>query len=149
MMLLWVYGKYYTQKFLREPPDQVFVILLCVCVFAIVCFDQGMVMFLWAMTKKDYTDNQIKILQTAALGEHVTLPCRVENKQGNLQWTRSTSSQLKSIIDGITHSHKHHIKNKLIIILNICSDCRDDFGLGRNRDLKGFERHHMSSFSPN
>lgn len=46
--------------------------------------------------------------QTAALGEHVTLPCRVENKQGNLQWTR------------------------------------DDFGLGRNRDLKGFERYRMS-----
>ena len=31
-------------------------------------------------------------LQTAALGEHVTLPCRVENKQGNLQWTRSVVS---------------------------------------------------------
>jgi len=46
--------------------------------------------------------------QTAALGEHVTLPCRVENKQGNLQWTR------------------------------------DDFGLGLNRNLKGFERYRMS-----
>ena len=42
--------------------------------------------------------------QTAAEGEHVTLPCRVENKVGNLQWTR------------------------------------DDFGLGLNRNLKGFER---------
>ena len=42
--------------------------------------------------------------QTAAEGEHVTLPCRVDNKVGNLQWTR------------------------------------DDFGLGLNRNLKGFER---------
>ena len=42
--------------------------------------------------------------QTAAEGEHVTLPCRVENKVGPLQWTR------------------------------------DDFGLGLNRNLKGFER---------
>ena len=42
--------------------------------------------------------------QTAAEGEHVTLPCRVENKVGALQWTR------------------------------------DDFGLGLNRNLKGFER---------
>ena len=42
--------------------------------------------------------------QTAAEGEHVTLPCRVENKAGPLQWTR------------------------------------DDFGLGLNRNLKGFER---------
>ena len=42
--------------------------------------------------------------QTAAEGEHVTLPCRVHNKVGPLQWTR------------------------------------DDFGLGLNRNLKGFER---------
>ena len=42
--------------------------------------------------------------QTAAEGEHVTLPCRVDNKVGPLQWTR------------------------------------DDFGLGLNRNLKGFER---------
>ena len=42
--------------------------------------------------------------QTAAEGEHVTLPCRVDNKIGPLQWTR------------------------------------DDFGLGLNRNLKGFER---------
>ena len=35
--------------------------------------------------------------QTASLGEHVTLPCRVENKQGNLQWTRWTNCGLKSI----------------------------------------------------
>ena len=41
------------QKFLREPPDQVFVILLeCECVFVIVCFDQSVVMLLWAMTKR-------------------------------------------------------------------------------------------------
>merc|ERR1719150_3603050 len=46
--------------------------------------------------------------QTAAEGEHVTLPCRVENKVGALQWTR------------------------------------DDFGLGLNRNLKGFERYRMS-----
>jgi hypothetical protein len=46
--------------------------------------------------------------QTAAVGEHVTLPCRVENKMGNLQWTR------------------------------------DDFGLGLNRNLKGFDRYRMS-----
>ena len=46
--------------------------------------------------------------QTAAVGEHVTLPCRVENKMGNIQWTR------------------------------------DDFGLGLNRNLKGFERYRMS-----
>ena len=26
--------------------------------------------------------------QTAIQGEHVTLPCRVENKRGMLQWTR-------------------------------------------------------------
>ena len=34
------------QKFLREPPDQVFVILFCEkpCVYAIVRFDQGVVM---------------------------------------------------------------------------------------------------------
>ena len=168
--------KYQTQKFLREPSDQVFVFVLleknsrwgvCICfemirtksgqvykfalsimLFAGLLFWPGCGDVVMGPDKKDYTDNQIKILQTAALGEHVTLPCRVENKQGNLQWTRSTSSQLKSIIDRITQSHKHHIKNKLIIILNICSDCRDDFGLGRNRDLKGFE-HHMSSFSPN
>ena len=101
--------------------------------------------------KKDYTDNWTEILQTAALGEHVTLPCRVENKQGNLQWTRSTSSQLKSTIDNITH-HSNlsyaSYQEKMTIILYICSDYRDDFGLGRNRDLKGSERHHMSSFSP-
>ena len=97
---------------------------------------------------KDYTDNPIKILQTAALGEHVTLPCRVENKQGNLQWTRSTSSQLKSIIDNITFhcnlsyaSYQEQNDNNFKFL-------RDDFGLGRNRDLKGSERHHMSSFSP-
>ena len=42
--------------------------------------------------------------QIATVGEHVTLPCRVDNKVGNLQWTR------------------------------------DDFGLGLNRNLKGFER---------
>ena len=46
--------------------------------------------------------------QTASVGEHVTLPCRVENKMGNLQWTR------------------------------------DDFGLGLNRNLKGFDRYRMS-----
>ena len=46
--------------------------------------------------------------QTAGVGEHVTLPCRVENKMGNLQWTR------------------------------------DDFGLGLNRNLKGFDRYRMS-----
>ena len=46
--------------------------------------------------------------QTASVGEHVTLPCRVENKMGNIQWTR------------------------------------DDFGLGLNRNLKGFERYRMS-----
>ena len=46
--------------------------------------------------------------QTAALGEHVTLPCRVENRRGNIQWTR------------------------------------DDFGLGLNRHLKGFDRYRMS-----
>ena len=42
------------------------------------------------------------------LGSHVTLPCRVENKMGNIQWTR------------------------------------DDFGLGLNRNLKGFDRYRMS-----
>ena len=26
--------------------------------------------------------------QTAAVGEHVTLPCRVESKLGKIQWTR-------------------------------------------------------------
>ena len=46
--------------------------------------------------------------QTAAVGEHVTLPCRVEHKMGNIQWTR------------------------------------DDFGLGLNRNLKGFDRYRMS-----
>ena len=46
--------------------------------------------------------------QTAAVGEHVTLPCRVENKEGNIQWTR------------------------------------DDFGLGLNRNLAGFDRYRMS-----
>ena len=49
-------------------------------------------------------DNLTPQDQTAAEGEHVTLPCRVDNKVGNLQWTR------------------------------------DDFGLGLNRNLKGFER---------
>ena len=46
--------------------------------------------------------------QTAAVGEHVTLPCRVENRKGKIQWTR------------------------------------DDFGLGLNRNLKGFDRYKMS-----
>ena len=46
--------------------------------------------------------------QTASVGEHVTLPCRVENKEGNIQWTR------------------------------------DDFGLGLNRNLAGFDRYRMS-----
>ena len=46
--------------------------------------------------------------QTAALGEHVTLPCRVKNQKGKIQWTR------------------------------------DDFGLGLNRYLKGFDRYKMS-----
>ena len=26
--------------------------------------------------------------QTAKVGDHVTLPCRVKNKRGSLQWTR-------------------------------------------------------------
>ena len=46
--------------------------------------------------------------QTALVGEHVTLPCRVKNRIGNIQWTR------------------------------------DDFGLGLNRNLKGFDRYKMS-----
>jgi hypothetical protein len=46
--------------------------------------------------------------QTASVGEHVTLPCRVEYKMLNLQWTR------------------------------------DDFGMGLNRNLKGFDRYRMS-----
>ena len=41
MLFLWMKVKYHTQKFLREPPDQVFIILLCECVFAIVFFDQS------------------------------------------------------------------------------------------------------------
>ena len=46
--------------------------------------------------------------QIATVGEHVTLPCRVVNKQGVLQWTR------------------------------------DDFGLGSERDLIGFDRYAMT-----
>ena len=45
--------------------------------------------------------------QSANQGDHVTLPCRVDNKQGELQWTR------------------------------------DDFGLGINRSLHGFDRYQM------
>ena len=46
--------------------------------------------------------------QIAAVGEHVTLPCRVINKKGVLQWTR------------------------------------DDFGLGSERQLIGFDRYQMT-----
>ena len=46
--------------------------------------------------------------QIAAVGEHVTLPCRVINKRGVLQWTR------------------------------------DDFGLGSERQLIGFDRYQMT-----
>ena len=46
--------------------------------------------------------------QIAAVGEHVTLPCRVINKRGVLQWTR------------------------------------DDFGLGSERQLTGFDRYQMT-----
>lgn len=46
--------------------------------------------------------------QIATVGEHVTLPCRVINKQGVLQWTR------------------------------------DDFGLGSERDLDGFNSYQMT-----
>jgi hypothetical protein len=46
--------------------------------------------------------------QIAAVGEHVTLPCRVVNKRGVLQWTR------------------------------------DDFGLGSERQLIGFDRYQMT-----
>ena len=46
--------------------------------------------------------------QIATVGEHVTLPCRVVNKQGVLQWTR------------------------------------DDFGLGSERELIGFDRYAMT-----
>ncbi|XP_058812537.1 irregular chiasm C-roughest protein-like [Topomyia yanbarensis] len=45
--------------------------------------------------------------QTAVVGSRVTLPCRVVNKSGQLQWTK------------------------------------DDFGLGTNRILAGFERYSM------
>ncbi|XP_049882142.1 irregular chiasm C-roughest protein-like isoform X2 [Pectinophora gossypiella] len=45
--------------------------------------------------------------QNAIVGSRVTLPCRVENKVGTLQWTK------------------------------------DDFGLGTNRNLSGFERYSM------
>ena len=46
--------------------------------------------------------------QYATIGERVTLPCRVEGKNGVLQWTR------------------------------------DDFGLGSERDLEGFNRYRMT-----
>jgi len=46
--------------------------------------------------------------QIATVGEHVTLPCRVVNKLGVLQWTR------------------------------------DDFGLGADRNLTGYNRYKMS-----
>lgn len=46
--------------------------------------------------------------QIATVGEHVTLPCRVVNKRGVLQWTR------------------------------------DDFGLGTDRNLTGYNRYKMS-----
>ncbi len=46
--------------------------------------------------------------QIAGVGEHVTLPCRVINKRGVLQWTR------------------------------------DDFGLGSERQLIGFDRYQMT-----
>ena len=46
--------------------------------------------------------------QIATVGEHVTLPCRVVNKKGVLQWTR------------------------------------DDFGLGTDRNLTGYNRYKMS-----
>ncbi|XP_058063827.1 irregular chiasm C-roughest protein-like [Anopheles bellator] len=45
--------------------------------------------------------------QTAIVGSRVTLPCRVESKVGELQWTK------------------------------------DDFGLGRFRNLSGFDRYSM------
>ncbi|CAG9116274.1 unnamed protein product [Plutella xylostella] len=44
---------------------------------------------------------------TAVVGSRVTLPCRVEHKSGQLQWTK------------------------------------DDFGLGLQRDLSGYERYRM------
>ncbi|XP_059093510.1 irregular chiasm C-roughest protein-like [Tigriopus californicus] len=60
------------------------------------CATGGFKTALAQLTKGDGTDNGIapqKFLrqpadQTAIQGEHVTLPCRVENKLGMLQWTR-------------------------------------------------------------
>ena len=62
--------------------------------------------------------------QTAAEGEHVTLPCRVDNK--------------------VTHGGMSRWVGEFcnIILLQVgpLQWTRDDFGLGLNRNLKGFER---------
>ena len=130
---------------IRIKSGQVYKFALSKLLFAGLLFWPGYDDVVMGPDKKDYTDNWTEILQTAALGEHVTLPCRVENKQGNLQWTRSTSSQLITQHSNLSYaSYQEQNENNF----KFCSDYRDDFGLGRNRDLKGFERHHTSSFSP-
>ena len=59
--------------------------------------------------------------QTAAEGEHVTLPCRVDNKVALSIRGRSPCYTLALQVGPLQWT-------------------RDDFGLGLNRNLKGFER---------
>ena len=59
--------------------------------------------------------------QTAAEGEHVTLPCRVDNKVALSIRDRSPCYTLALQVGPLQWT-------------------RDDFGLGLNRNLKGFER---------
>lgn len=58
--------------------------------------------------------------QTAAEGEHVTLPCRVDNK--------------------VTRGDGAESYNITMLQVGPLQWTRDDFGLGLNRNLKGFER---------
>ena len=62
--------------------------------------------------------------QTAAEGEHVTLPCRVDNK----------------VIRGGMSRWVGEFYNIILLQVGPLQWTRDDFGLGLNRNLKGFER---------
>ena len=62
--------------------------------------------------------------QTAAEGEHVTLPCRVDNKVTHAGGCRDGAEDY----------------NIILLQVGPLQWTRDDFGLGLNRNLKGFER---------
>lgn len=89
--------------------------------------------------------------QIATVGEHVTLPCRVVNKRGVLQWTRDDFGL--GTDRNLTGYHRYHMtgsdeegKPKSFLefsLKNVQNGSKlgrkwDDFGLGTNRNLTGY-----------